>query len=226
MSTPTKTPELPQSSGAPSLRIVLSVAFAASLGVMWWSGGGAKSFSFAIDGSPTLETRVAALTAELSQLKAETAKLHERQDDTSGELLQLRASLTSAETGLATLRMVTYQNEARRRDTADKLEADVAMLKRYTIRLRSAQEDTAGELGGLRASAANNEIGIDALRASTGELRQQIARIETARDATSSIARMHRTHRVRRAVRAPETEQHASQPFMAQWPGVVVTSRN
>jgi stalled ribosome alternative rescue factor ArfA len=39
---------------------------------------------------------------------------------------------------------------------------------------------------------ANSEIGVDALRATTGEIRQQIERIESARDATGSIARSHK----------------------------------
>ncbi len=226
MRKPAKTPQLPPSRGAASSRIVMSLALAVSAGAVWWSTGGAKDFSFARDGAPTLETRVAALTSELSELKAETAKLRERQDDTSGELLQLRASLSGAETGLATLRTAADESEARRRDTADKIESNIAMLKRLTIRLREAQEDTAGQLGGLQATAANNQIGIDELRASTGDMRQQIARIEIARDATSSIGRPHRTHRVRRAVRAPETGPQLSQPFLAQWPGLVPTGRN
>src|SRR3954469_12104240 len=180
MRKPTNTPDAPSSSGTSSLRIVLSLALAASAGVMLWSGGGANGLTFASNASPTLETRVAALTSELAQVKAETAKLRDRQNDASGELFQIRASLTSAETGLATLRTSADDNEARRRDTADKLESELAVLKRLTIRVRSAQEDTATDLSGLRASAANSEIGIEQLRATTGEMRQQMARIETA----------------------------------------------
>lgn len=225
MRRPTKTPDAPPSSGTASLRIVLSLALAASAGVMWWSSGGANSFSFASSGAPSLETRVAALTSELTQLKAETAKLRDHQADTSGELIQLRASLSSAETGLATLRTAADDNEARRRDTADKIESDIALLKRYTIRLREAQEDSSAEFGGLRAAAASSEIGIEQLRTTTGEIRQQVARIETAREATSSIGRPHK-HRVRRVVRAPEAGPQMAQPFVVQWPGVVTAGRN
>lgn len=226
MRKPNKTPDHPPGRGTTSSRMVMSLALAASAGVIWWSSGGAKSFSFASDGAPTLETRVAALTSEFNELKAETAKLHERQNDTSGELLQLRASLSGAETGLTTLRTATDESEARRRDTADKIESNIAMLKRLTIRLRTAQEDSAAELGSLQATTANNEIGLAELRASTGDMRQQIARIEMARDATSSIGRPHKIHRVRRAVRAAEAAPQPSQPFLAQWPGLVPTGRN
>jgi hypothetical protein len=55
-----------------------------------------------------------------------------------------------------------------------------------------AQDDTATELGSLRAGVANSEIGVDSLRATTGEIRRQIERIEVARDATGSIARSHK----------------------------------
>ena len=41
-----------------------------------------------------------------------------------------------------------------------------------------AVADTATEIGSLRASVANSEIGVDSLRATTGEIRQQIERIE------------------------------------------------
>ena len=174
---------------------------------------------------PSLETRVAALTSELTQLKAETARLRDNQADTSGEIVQLRASLSSAETGLATLRTAADDSEARRRDTADKIESDIALLKRYTIRLRSTQEDASADLGGLRAAAANSEIGIEQLRTATGEIRQQVARIEMAREATSSIGRTHK-HRVRRIARAPQAEPQIAQPFLAQWPGVVPAGRN
>jgi len=224
MRNPTKTPDVPPSRGAASLRIVMSLALAASAGVIWWSSGGAKSFSFASDGKPTLETRVAALTSELRQLKAETANLRERQSDSAEDLSQIRASLTSAETGLAALRVTTDENEARRRDSADKIESDIALLKRQTIRLREAHEDTATELSSLRASAATSEIGIDQLRTTTSELRQQMARIETAREATSSIARAHKPHRVRRIARAPEVQPQSA--FLAQWPGVMPGGHN
>ncbi|MGJ5202686.1 hypothetical protein [Bradyrhizobium sp. HKCCYLR20261] len=219
-----KTPDAPPSSGTTSLRIVLSLALAASAGVMWWSSGGANSLSFAGIGSSSLETRVAALTSEITQLKAETAQLRDRQNDTSGELLQLRASLSTAETGLATLRTTADDSEIRRRETADKIEQDLALLKRQAIRLRSAQEDVTTELGGMRTAAANTDMAIEQLRTSTGEMRKQLTRIETAREATSSISRS-RPHRVKRVARAPET-QSEPQPFVMQWPGVIPGGRN
>lgn len=203
----------------------MGLALAASASVMWWSGG-AKSFSFALESSSTLESRVAALTSELNELKTETAKLRDRQDGTSDELLQLRASVGGVETGLALLRTATDQSEARSRDDADKIQSDIAVLKRATIRLRTAQEDVASELGSLRASAANAEIGLDSLRTSTGELRQQITRLDMAREATSSIGKPHKAHRVRRARRAPDSEPLPAQPVLAQWPSVLPPSRN
>jgi predicted nucleic acid-binding Zn-ribbon protein len=47
----------------------------------------------------TLEDRVAALTAELAQVNAETAKLRKTQSDTSEELSHIRATLANAEIG-------------------------------------------------------------------------------------------------------------------------------
>ncbi|MGY3453868.1 hypothetical protein [Bradyrhizobium sp. USDA 4353] len=219
------TPDVPPKSGTASLRIAMSLALAASAGVIWWSGGGANGFTFAGNGSPSLETRVAALTSELTELKAETARLRDRQNDASGELIQLRASLTSAETGLATLRAAADESEGRRRDTADRIEQDIALLKRQAIRLRTAQEDTSAELSSLRVAAASSDMSIEQLRTSTSEIRQQVARIETAREATSSISRMHK-HRARRVARAAEVEPQQAQPFMMQWPGVVPAGRN
>jgi hypothetical protein len=55
-----------------------------------------------------------------------------------------------------------------------------------------AQDGTATEIGSLRASVANSEIGVGSLRATTGEIRQQIERIAAARDATGSIAKSHK----------------------------------
>jgi chromosome segregation ATPase len=220
-----KTPDVPPKSGTASLSIIMSMALAASAGVIWWSGGGANSFSLTGNGSPSLETRVAALTSELTQLKVETARLRDRQNDASGELIQLRASLTSTETGLATLRSAADETEARRRDTADKIEQDLALLKRQAIRLRSAQEDTSTELSTMRAAAATSDMSIEQLRSTTGELRQQVARIETAREATSSIGRPYK-HRVRRVARAAEPQPQLTQPFVMQWPGVVPAGRN
>ena len=145
----------------------------------------------------TLEDRVAALTAELAQVKAETAKLRESQSDTSEELSHFRASLANAEIGLAALRTTTAENEAHQRDTAAQVKAETAKLKDEMLHLRLAQDDTATDIGSLRAGVANSEIGVDSLRATTGELRQQIERIEAARDATGSIAksRKHQGHK-------------------------------
>jgi hypothetical protein len=53
------------------------------------------------------------------------------------------------------------------------------------------QDDTATEIGSLRAGVANSEIGVESLRATTGKIRQQIERIDVARDATGSTARGH-----------------------------------
>jgi hypothetical protein len=57
-----------------------------------------------------------------------------------------------------------------------------------------AQDDTATEMGSLRAGVANSEIGVGWLRATTGQISQRIERIEAARDATGSIAARHRHH--------------------------------
>jgi uncharacterized small protein (DUF1192 family) len=136
----------------------------------------------------TLEDRVAALTAELAQVKAENAKLRESQSDTSEELSHIRASLANGEIGLAALRTTTDENDAHRRVTAAQIASNLAQLKHDTLHLRMAQD----EIGSLRASVANSEIGVDSLRATTGEIRQQIERIEAARDATGSIAKSHK----------------------------------
>ena len=109
----------------------------------------------------------------------------------------MRASLANAEIGLEALRTTTDENKARGRDTAAQIEANLAQLKDGTLRLRMAQDDTATELGSLRAGVANSEIGVDSLRATTGEILQQIRHIEAARDATGSIARSHK-HRGRK----------------------------
>jgi chromosome segregation ATPase len=166
---------------------------------MLW-GVSAHSFSFASETPMTINDRVAALTAELAQVKAETAKLRESQGDTSEELSHMRASFANAEIGLAALRTSTDENEARRLDTAAQIESNLAQLKDETLRLRMAQDDTATDMGSLRAGMANSEIGVDALRATTGNIRQRIERIEAARDATGSIARRHKHHGHRRWV--------------------------
>ena len=186
---------------AAPFRVAIGLALAAGAGTMLW-GVGTHSLAFASEfgrnaarETPmTLEDRVAALTAELAQVKAETAKLRESQGDTSEELSHMRASLANAEIGLEALRTTTDENEARGRDTAAQIASNLAQLKDETLglRLRMAQDDTATELGSLRAGVANSEIGVDSLRATTGEIRQQIQRIEAGRDTTSSIAKSHK----------------------------------
>lgn len=181
----------PQRGTAAPFRVALGLALAASAGMMLWGVG---SHSFASETTMTIEDRVAALTAELAQVKAATAKLRESQGDTSEELSHMRASLANAEIDLASLRTTTDGNEARQRDTAAQIESNLAQLKDETLRLRVEQDDTATEIGSLRAGVANSEIGADSLRATTGKIRQQIERIEAVRDATGSIARRHKHH--------------------------------
>jgi chromosome segregation ATPase len=177
-----------------SFRITIGLALAASAGVVLW-GAGTHSLSFASETSVTIEDRVAALTAELAQVKGETAKLRESQGDASEEFSHIRAGLANAEISLAGLRTSTDENEARRRDTTAQIESNLAQLKVETLHLRMAQDDTTTELGSLRAGVANSEIGVDSLRATTGDFRLRIGRIEAVRDATGSIARHHRHHR-------------------------------
>jgi septal ring factor EnvC (AmiA/AmiB activator) len=194
MRKPAMTPDaFPRRGTAAPFRVAIGVALAASAGAMFW-GVGTHSLAFAPETPMTLEDRVAALTAELAQVKAETAKLREGQGDTSEELSHMRASLANAEIGLDALRTTTDENEARGRDTAAQIASNLAQLKHETLHLRMARDDTATELGSLRAGVANSEIGVDSLRATTGEIRQQIQRIEAARDATGSIARSHKHH--------------------------------
>ena len=193
------TPDASRHRGTAALfGVAIGLALAASAGVMLWGVGTHCVFASEFDRNParetpmTLEDRVAALTAELAQVKAENAKLRESQSDTSGELSHIRASLANAEIGLAALRTTTDENEAHRRDTAAQVASNLAQLKDETLHLRMAQDDTATEIGPLRAGVANSEIGVDSLRATTGEIRQQIERIEAARDATGSIAKSHK----------------------------------
>ena len=190
---------LPYRGAAAPLRVAIGLALAASAGVMLWGVGThcVSASEFGGDAARetpmmTLEDRVAAVTAELAQVKAENAKLRESQSDTSEELSHIRANLANAEIGLAALRTTTDENEAHRRVTAAQIASNLAQLKDETFHLRMAQDDTATEIGSLRASVANSEIGVDSLRATTGEIRQQIERIEAARDATGSIAKSHR----------------------------------
>jgi chromosome segregation ATPase len=171
--------------------VAIGLAVAAGAGTMLW-GVGAHSLSFASEPSMTLEDRVAALTAEIAQVKEGTAKLRESQGDTSEELSHIRASLANAEIGLAALRTTTDENEARRTDTAAQIESNLAQLKDETLHLRMAQDDGATEMGSVRAGVANSEIGVDSLRATTGQISQRIERIEAARDATGSIAGRHK----------------------------------
>ena len=176
---------------AAPFRVAIGLALAAGAGALLW-GVGTHSLSFTSETRMTVEDRVADLTAQLAQVKAATAKLRESQGDTSEELSHIRASLANTEIGLAALRTTTGENEARGSDTVAQIESNLAQLKDKTLRLRMAQDDTATELGSLRAGVANSEIGVDSLRATTGEIRQQIERIEAARDATASIARSHK----------------------------------
>ena len=192
MRKPAMTPDaLPHRGTAAPFRVAIGLTLAASAAMMLW-GAGAHSLSFASEANMTVEDRVAALTAELARVKVETAKLRERQGDTSEELSHIRASLANAEIGLGALRTTTDENEARRRDAAAQIESNLAQLKGETLRLRMAQDDTGTEIGSLRAGVANSEIGIESLRATTGKIGQQIERIEAARDATGSIASSHK----------------------------------
>jgi chromosome segregation ATPase len=207
MRKPTTTSDgFPHRGTAAPFRVAIGLVVAAGAGTMLWAGVGTHSlsfaseipsFSFASKTPTTLEDRVTALTAELAQVKADTFKLRVGQGDAFEELSNVRASLANAEIGLASLRTTTNANEARGRDTVAQIESNLAQLKDMTLRLRMAQDDTTTDLGSLRASAANSEIAVDSLRASTGQIRQQIGRIEAAREATSSIARTskHRGHR-------------------------------
>jgi chromosome segregation ATPase len=194
MRNPAMTPDaFPHRGPAAPSRVAIGLALAASAGLMLW-GVSAHSFSFASETPMTINDRVAALTAELAQVKAETAKLRESQGDTSEELSHMRAGFANAEIGLAALRTSTDENEGRRRDTVAQIESNLVQLKDETLRLRLAQDDTATDMGSLRAGVANSEIGVDALRATTGNIRLRIERIEAARDATGSIARRHKHH--------------------------------
>ena len=93
---------LPHRGTAAPFRVAIGLALAASAGVMLWGVGTHCVFASEFDRNAaretpmTLEDRVAALTAELAQVKAETAKLRASQGDTSGELSHIRASLANA----------------------------------------------------------------------------------------------------------------------------------
>ena len=154
---------------AAPFRVAIGLALAASAGIMLW-GVGTHSVSaseFASDAARetpmlTIEDRVAALTAELAQVKAENAKLRESQSDTSEELSHIRASIANAEISLATLRTTIDENEAHRRDMAAQIVSNLAQLKEDSLRLHMAQND---EIGSLRARVANSESGVESLRA-------------------------------------------------------------
>jgi chromosome segregation ATPase len=192
MRKPAMTPDaLPHRGTAAPFRAALGLVLAASAGIMLW-GVGPRSLSFASEAPTTIEDRVAALTAGLAQVKAQTARLRESQGSTSEELSHIRASLANAEIGLGALRTTTDENEARRRDAAAQIESNLAQLKVETLGLRMAQDDTATEIGSLRAGVANGEIGMELLRTTTGKIGQRIERIEAARDATGSIAGGHK----------------------------------
>jgi len=112
MRKPAMTPgAFPRRGTAAPFRVAIGLALAAGAGMMLWGVG---THSFASETTMTIEDRVAALTAELAQVKAETAKLRESQGDTSEELSHIRASLANTEIGLAALRTTTDENEARR----------------------------------------------------------------------------------------------------------------
>src|SRR2546429_8460786 len=82
---------LPHRGPAAPFRVAIGLALAASAGVMLWGVGTHCVFAGEFDCNAaretpmTLEDRVAALTAELAQVKAENAKLRESQSHTSGE---------------------------------------------------------------------------------------------------------------------------------------------
>ena len=183
----------PHRGTAAPFRVAIALALAAGAGTMLW-GVGTHSLAFTSETPVTLEERVAALTAEFAQVKAGTARLRESQGDTSEELSHIRASLANAEIGLSALRTSTDESEARGRDRAAQIEANLAQLKDETLRLRMAQDDTATEIGSLRAGVANSEIGVDSLRTTTGNIRRQIEGIEAVREATGSITRRHKHH--------------------------------
>jgi chromosome segregation ATPase len=195
MSNPDMTPDaLPQRVTAAPFRMALGLVLAAGAGAMLWGAVVTHDLSVASETPVAIEDRVAALMVELDLVKAGTAKLRDSQGRTSEELSHIRASLANAESGLAALRTTTNENEARRRDAAMQVESNLAQLKEATLRLRTAQDDSATEIGMLRASAVNSEVGLDGLRATAGEISRQIERIEAARDATGSIATIHRHH--------------------------------
>src|SRR5258708_35268561 len=149
MRKPAMTPgAFPRRGTAAPFRVAIGLALAGGAGTMLW-GVGTHSLAFASEfggnaarETPmTLEDRVAALTAELAQVKAGTAKLRESQGDTSEELSHIRASLANAQIGLAALRTSTDENEARGRDTAAQIGSNPAQPKDETARLPMRHDD-------------------------------------------------------------------------------------
>jgi chromosome segregation ATPase len=149
--------------GAPSAALLLAV--------------GTHSLALPGETPMSLDDRVAALTAELAEVKAGAAELRENQDDTSAQLSHIRSSLANAEIGLAALRTTTDENEARRRSAAAEIELNLTQLKDETFQLRTAQDDNATELASLRAGLANGKIS---------------QRLDAASDVTGSITVRHR----------------------------------
>src|ERR1700730_5863119 len=194
MHKPAMTPDAFRHRGtAAPFRVAIGLALAAGAGALLW-GVGTHSLSFTSETRMTVEDRVADLTAQLAQVKAATAKLRESQGDTSEELSHIRASLANTEIGLAALRTTTDENEAGRRDTVAQIESNLAQLKDETLHLRMAPQSAMTHMGSLRAGVANSQIGVDWLRATTGQISQRIERIEAVRDATGSIAKSHKHH--------------------------------
>ncbi len=190
---------------APS-RIAIGLALAASAGVMLWGVGthcvAASEFARNAAQPPmTLEDRVAAQSAELDKDRVENDKLRENPSDTSEELSHFRASLANAETGLAA-RSTTDGNEADRHDTAAQiasnlaqlelragvLAAELAQIKAENAKLRESQSDTSEELSHIRASLANTDIGLAALRTTTEE--NEAHRRDTAAQIASNLAQL------------------------------------
>jgi chromosome segregation ATPase len=130
----------------------------------------------------------AEIASNLAQVKTDNAKLRESQSDTSEELSYIRARLANDEIRLEALRTTIDENEAHRRITGAEIASNLSQLKHETLQLRNTET----EIGSLRASVANSEIGVDSLRATTGEIREQIELIEAARNTTGSIAKSHK----------------------------------
>src|SRR3954451_23285868 len=191
--------------GTPS-RIAIGLALAASAGVMLWGLGThcVAASEFARNAAPEtllmLDDRVAAQAAELAKGRAENDKLRENPSDTSEELSQFRATLAKLDIGLAA--RTTDEDEAHWRDTAaqiatnvaelklraDALAAELAQVKAENAKLRESQSDTSEELSHIRASLANTDIGLAALRTTTEE--NEAHRRDTAAQIASNLAQL------------------------------------